>query len=153
MPDAVAISLVALAVSIASLCLGLYLAWRDRAQMKVSSFAREHDHTSEYSSIFITATNRGRRPVVLRWLGGVYADGSTGRQGIAEDGVKLQEGEFYETEFGKFDGIMVNGDDMSPLVDVFLEDSAGRRHKIDGSRANIKLVSESKHPLGVRTHG
>ncbi|MBW8364066.1 MAG: hypothetical protein K0M39_05890 [Rhizobium sp.] len=153
MPDPTTLSLIALAVSTLSLCLGLYLAWRDRAQLKAKCFPREHDRTDEYSSIFITATNHGRRSVILRWLGGIYADGSKGRIAISTDGVKLQEGEFYETEFGKFDGIMVNGGDMSPLVDIFLEDSAGRHYKIEGGRANTKLISQSKHPLGVRTHG
>jgi hypothetical protein len=153
MPDATTISLVALTVSIISLCLGLYLAWRDRAQLKAKCVPREHERTGEYSSILITATNRGRRSAILRWVVGIYADGSRGIIAISTEGVKLQEGEFYENEFGKFDGIMVNGNDMSPLVDVILEDSGGRHHKIEGSRTSIKLLSQSKHSFGVQTHG
>ena len=153
MPDAFTISIVALDVSIASVGLSSYLAWRDRSRLKAKCFAREHEHTGEYSSVFVSVTNAGRRPISLRWLAGIYADGSKSRLFLSENGVKLQEGEFYETEFGKFDGIMVNGDDMSPLVDILIEDSAGHRHKIENSRANVQLVNQSKHPFGVRTHG
>ena len=90
--------------------------------------------------------------MTLRWLTGVYADGSRGGISLGEDGLKLHEGEFFEMEFGKFDGIMVNGDDLSPLVDFFIEDSSNRLHRIKKSRFNVQLVSQSKHPLGVRTH-
>ncbi len=153
MPDAITLSMIALVASFSSLGLSSYLAWRDRAHLGAKCHVREHDRTGEYSSLFVTVTNRGRRPITLRWLTGVYADGSRGGVSLAENGVKLQEGEYYETEFGKFDGIMVNGDNMSPLIDFFIEDSSGNRHKIKGSRANVQLVRRSKHPFGVRTHG
>lgn len=153
MSDALTISIVALAVSIASFGLSSYLAWRDRSRLKAKSFAREHDRTGEYSSVFVSVTNAGRRPIILRSLIGIYADGSKGGISLSESGVKLQEGEFYETEFGKFDGIMVNGDEMSPLIDIVIKDSSGHYHKIENSRANVQLISQSKHPFGVRTHG
>ena len=153
MPTVSVIAIIALVVSITSLGLSSYLAWRDRSRLLAESFARAHERTGEYSSVFITVTNAGRRPLTLRFLSGVYSDGSRGGQRLSEGGVKLEEGEFYELEFGKYDGIMVNGDAMSELVDVFLEDSAGRRHNIKNSRKNVVLVRQSKHPLGVRTHG
>lgn len=152
MPDAIIISIVALVVSTASFGLSFYLAWRDRSRLKAKCFAREHERTGEYSSIFVSVTNDGRRPIILRSLIGIYADGSKGGLSLSESGVKLQEGEFYEIEFGKFDGIMVSGDDMSPLVDIVIKDSSGRYHKIENSLANVQLVSQSKHPFGVRTH-
>ncbi len=151
MPDAITISIVALVISIASFGLSFYLAWRDRSQLKAKCFAHEHERTGEYSSISVSITNVGRRSVILRLLIGIYADGTKGGQSLSEDGVKLQEGEFYETKFEKFDGIMVSGDDMSPLVDIAIEDSSGRCHKIENSRANVQLISQSKHPFGVRT--
>jgi hypothetical protein len=153
MPTVTVIAIIALVVSIASLGLSFYLVWRDRSRLQAESFARAHERTGEYSSVFITVTNAGRRQLTLCFLSGVYADGGQGSQRLSEGGVKLQEGDFYELEFGKFDGIMVNGDAMSELVDVFVEDSAGKRHKIKGSRKNVALVRQSKHPLGVRTHG
>lgn len=153
MPDAITISIVALTVSIASVGLSSYLAWRDRSQLKAKCVACVHERTGEYSSVFISITNAGRRPISLRWLAATYADGSKSRRPLSENGVKLQEGEFYETAFGKFDGIMVNGDDMSPLVDIHIEDSADHCHKIENSRANIQVVYQSKHPFGVQTHG
>lgn len=153
MQEAVTISIVVLVVSVASFGLSSYLAWRDRSRLKAKCFAREHERTGEYSSIFVSVTNAGRRPIILRSLTGIYADGSKGGLSLSENGVKLQEGEFYETQFGRFDGIMVNGDDMSPLVDILITDSTGHRYKIENSRANVQLVSQSKHPFGVRTHG
>lgn len=147
------IAIIALAVSTASLGLSSYLAWRDRSRLQAKSFLRAHERTGEYSSISITVTNAGRRPLTLRFLSGVYSDGSQGGQRLSEGGVKLEEGEFYELEFGKFDGIMVNGAAMAQLVAVFFEDSTGKRHKIKDSRKNVALVRQSKHPFGVRTHG
>lgn len=153
MPNATVISIVALVVLMASLCLSSYLAWRDRSRLQAKSFARAHERTGEYSSVFITVTNAGRRPLTLRLLSGIYADGSQGGHCLSEGSVKLQESEPHELEFGKFDGIMVNGDAMSQLVDVSFEDSTGKKHKIKGSRKNVALIRRSKHPFGVRTHG
>lgn len=153
MTAAIVISVIALFVSISSLALGFYLAWRDRPNLRAKCCARTHEQTGEYSSVFVTAHNAGRRPITLRFLAGVYEDGTSGGLRLIQDGLKLQEGEFHELEFGKFDGIMVNGDDMSDLVDLFLEDSIGRKYRIEGSREAIALIQGSKHPFGVRTHG
>ena len=153
MPSPVVVSVIALAISFVSLGLSSYLAWRDRSRVHAECFARQHEGTGEYSSVFVTVTNAGRRSVILRTLVGIYEDSSRGGQQLGQSGIKLGEGEFHELEFGKFDGIMINGDDMPSLVDLLFEDSAGKKHKINSSRKNIKLLRESKHPLGVRTHG
>lgn len=152
MPSPTILSIIALMISIVSLGLSSYLAWRDRSRVQTKSFARQHERTGEYSSVFVTVTNAGRRPLTLRYLLGLYEDGSLGCQRLSEGGVKLQEGEFHELEFGKFDGIMVNGVDMPGLVDVYFEDSAGKKHKVVDARKNVELVRKSKHPLGARTH-
>jgi hypothetical protein len=153
MPSPIVLSIIALVISVASFGLSSYLAWRDRSRVQAKSVAHQHERTGEYSSVFVTVTNAGRRPVTLRYLLGLYEDGSQGGQCLSQGGVKLEEGEFHELEFGKFDGIMINGDNMSDLVDVFLEDSAGKKHKVEGARKNIDMVRKSKHPLGVQTHG
>ena len=154
MPNtAITISIIALVVSVASFGLSFYLARRDRSHLKSQCFVRAHERTGEYSSIFISITNTGRRAIVVRYLAGSYADCSKSGQLLGKEGIKLQEGEFYEIEFGKFDGIMVNGEKLSPLCDISLEDSTGKDCEIKNSRANIKLLKESKHPFGVQTHG
>ncbi len=153
MPSTSVLSIIAIAISLVSFGLSSYLTWRDRSRVRAESFVRQHERTGEFSSVFVTVTNAGRRPLILRRLRGAYEDGSQSGQQLSESGIKLDEGAFHELEFGKFDGIMINGDEMSGLVDLFLEDSTGKRHKIKSSRKNIHLLRESKHPLGVRTHG
>jgi hypothetical protein len=153
MPSPTALSITALIISIASFGLSCYLALRDRSNVQAKCYARLHDRTGEYSSIFVTVTNAGRRRVILRYLMGQYEDGSKGGQRLTENGITLEEGEFYEMEFGKFDGLMVNGDEMSGLVEVYFEDSAGKKYPIKDARQNVKTIRESKHPFGTRTHG
>lgn len=153
MPSPTAISVTALFVSMLGFALSLYLAWRDRSNVQAKSFAHAHERTGELSSISISITNAGRRPVNLLYLWGIYEDKSQGGQRLEDVGKKLNEGDIHELEFGKFDGMMVNGDDMSALVDLFIEDSTGRRHKVKDAKKNIALVKASKHPFGVRTHG
>ena len=152
MPSPTVLSIIALIVSVAGFGLSFYLTWRDRSNVRAESFARQHERTGEYSNVFVTVTNAGRRPVILRYLCGLYEDGSQSRQLLEEAGLKLEEGEYHEVVFEKFDGIMINGDDMSGLVEIFLEDSVGKKHKVKGARKNIELVRKSKHPLGVQTH-
>src|SRR5258708_2946305 len=103
MPGPAVISIIALVISIAALGLSSYVVWRDRARVKAKCFARTHERTGEYSSVFLSVSNVGRRAITLRFLAGVYADGTQGGQRLSEHGVKLEEGGFYEMEFGKFD--------------------------------------------------
>lgn len=153
MPSPTFISITALVVSIAGFALSSYLAWRDRANVQATSDVHVHDRTGEFSSISIYITNSGRRPVNIIYLWGKYEDKSEGGIRLAEIGKKLNEGDIYELEFGKFDRMMVSGDDLSGLVDIFIKDSAGRRYKVKDSKRNIALLKVSKHPFGVRTHG
>jgi len=153
MPSPTAISIAALLTSIAGLALSSYIVWRDRARVLARSYAMSHEESGEYSSVLVKIANAGRRPVTLVYLWGIYEDQSRGGRRLADGGKKLEEGEMHETQFGKFDGMMVNGDDMSDLVDLFLEDSAGRRYKIKHARKNVAAVRKSQHPFGMRTHG
>ena len=153
MPSAIEISILALLVSSCSFGIACWVALRDRAKILASSTARMHERTGEYSSVFISITNAGRRPINIVYLWGKYEDKSQGGIRFSDTGTILKEGDIHELEFGKFDGMMINSETFSPLVSVVIKDNTGRCHTIKDINKNIALVAASKHPFGTRTHG
>jgi hypothetical protein len=148
--SAIVISLVALGISALSLALSGYLAWRDRSRLKAHCQAMRNRETGEYSLIKVTATNIGRRPINLRFLWGRYGNGRTSGMEIDDGGRTLQEGEFHEVSWGKFDGMMVfDIDDTASIEDLYFEDSRGRHHKVKDARRQLHLLKESEHPFGA----
>jgi hypothetical protein len=115
-----------------------------------------HEQTGEYSTLYFKVVNKGRRPIVLTLIEGIYEnDHKSGEYiGYGDGGIKLEEGDFYENRFGKYDGIMVcdpyDSGDYSDLVDLFIVDSVGNRRKIRDAKKNIKKLRSSKHPFGRR---
>lgn len=150
------IATAALLISILSLTLSLYGVSRDRAHLKTESHVFKNESTGEFSTVYVKAVNIGRRPVILTLIQGVY--GKKHVSGVYVDcenkGVLLNEGEFFEYRFGRFDGIMVydpeEGGPFSDLEDLFLVDSAGKKYHVKEAKQNIKLVQESKHPFGSK---
>lgn len=138
---------IAVVASFGSLAISTYVAWRDRRRVKARADAFHSEETGEYASVRITATNVGRRTVILRGLTGVYEDATRSGEVIS---VRLGEAEQYEYTFGKFDGIMIN--DVSSLKDLFFSDTTGKKIRIAGARRCIALLRQSGHRFGIRTH-
>lgn len=135
------LSVVAITISIASLGVSSYVALRDRARLKIASrFIPE----SEYGPSYIVAAmvNLGRRPVILRAIGGSegdkwaceYLDSSNG-------GKRLGEHERYEHKFDREATVNSNpdGEDMF-YQELWVEDSLGTRHPIPDSREYIRRL-------------
>ncbi|CAE6801815.1 hypothetical protein R69749_02655 [Paraburkholderia domus] len=77
--------------------------------------------------------NAGRRPVILRLIGGASAAGTWSAEYLAreEGGLRLGEHERYEHTFEKEDTVKFHPehDDLF-LKTLWVEDSLGIRHKI-----------------------
>lgn len=147
---------IALAISVVSLLLSVYVALRDRGRLRARCRAYRHPETGEYAFLQVSVVNVGRRPIILRYLYGRYEGGRVA--GVAVDGepLTLSEGAHYETKIGKFDGMMVYTDEYdgvyANLVRLFVEDSTGNRYRVRGSKKQVQLLWGSKHKLGIRTH-
>jgi len=151
-----ALSIAAIVISVCSFTLSAYIALRDRSRLKTESQAYLHEQTGEYYSLYLKVVNAGRRPIVLAMLEGTYDNNHKCGTFIDYEnkGLKLEEGEFYEHHFGRYDGIMVcdpqGYGDFFNLVDLAVVDSANRKHRIKNAKENIQLLWSSKHPLGIR---
>ena len=150
------LSIIAISVSLVSLGVSIFVVRRDRSNLVAECTAFKHDETDEYSHLCIKAVNKGRRPVILLYLMGVYTEGEKSGYLLENDGLKLEEGAYREERIGKFDGMMVHtgryGEKNCQLRDLYLEDSAGRQYPIKDAKKSISQLWASKHPLGIRTH-
>ena len=130
--------IIAIVISIISLTVSVYLAWRDRASLKTKSNVYKHEETDEFSVIHVKAVNTGRRPIILRSLMGKYEEDDISGYQLDNQGIKLEENEFYETRIGKFDGMMMymgqHGEKTSGLIDLFFEDSKGKQYIIKDAK-------------------
>lgn len=135
------LSLAAITISVASLGVSGYVAFRDRARLKITS---RFITASEYgpSRIIVEMVNVGRRPVILRLVGGTSGDrwGSQYLESRTE-GKRLGEHERHEHVFAKEDTVSFNpeGEDLF-YEELWVEDSLGVRHFIPGSREHIKKL-------------
>ena len=150
------LAFVAMIISFISLSVSIYLAWRDRANLKTHSQIYRHHETNESSALYVKAVNTGRRPITLRYMIGCYEEKSESFWEMEDGAVLLEEGCFYEDKIGKFDGEMINigihGNETLMLEDLFFEDTTGKRHSIKDAKHNIAKLLDSKHPLNIRTH-
>jgi hypothetical protein len=156
MPDPLAVVALCVAggslfVSALSLGLSSYVAFRDRARLKITS---QFFEASEYGPdrIITTMMNIGRRPVILRLVGGSAGKTAWSAQHIDHDdgGKRLGEHERYEHTFTKDDIVHFDpdsGPDDEPLIfeTLWVEDSLGVRHPIPKSRQLIERFWKSGH--------
>ncbi|MFQ5754179.1 MAG: hypothetical protein ACE5HI_19505 [bacterium] len=92
----------------------------------------------------MTATNRGRRPIILTKLGKNYADGSSTATLLGENGKTLNEGEFYK-EDSRSDYSLITSNNGEEAVCFWFEDSYGRRHIVKNSNKILnKLFGRKK---------
>lgn len=141
--DADTRSNIALLVSIGSLVVSgvafVVNTFRDRPRLKVSS-QLYHDDNGDPYKIAVTVVNKGRRPVILRMIGGNGRKGGWGGTYFdsKKGGIRLGEHEHHEFEPDK-EGVVLldeNGPD-EPYHSMWVEDTLGNRHKIPNSREYI----------------
>lgn len=136
---------IAIVVSLGSFGVSAYVAFRDRPRLKVSGqfFRASRDDPSR---IVLTLINVGRRPVILRQLGGTSKVGkwSAPFPGRDKGGLRLDEHERYEHAIKKEDTVSFDFDkDDASLGSLWIEDSLGNRYHVPNSNEDIgQLWSE-----------
>jgi len=136
------LSTVALVISLGSLSVSGYVAFRDRPRLKITS---RFVAASEYgpNRVVLTLINKGRRPVILRMLGGNSKDGKWSATFLDQKngGLRLGEYERYEHTIEKGDTVCFHPDNEVWLFErLWVEDSLGNRHPVPNSRDHIKKL-------------
>lgn len=136
------LSIIALVVAIGSLGVSAYVAFRDRARLKLISKFYE---ASEWgpSKIRVTVINQGRRVAILRLIGGSDSQGDWGGYFVEHEkgGRRLAEHERYEFDITKEDTVDFNRDGPELVYEtLWVEDSLEVRHSVPNSRELIKKL-------------
>lgn len=140
------LSITAVLIALASFGVSAHTAFHDRARLRIKSVFVP---ASEYGPdrIVVTMVNVGRRPVILRLIGGSDAAGHWGGTYLEYDkgGLRLAERERHEKILAKEDTVQFNpdGDDLI-YEELWIEDSLGNRHPIPASRDLIKWLWAKK---------
>lgn len=136
------ISTIALLVSFGSLGVSFFAAFHDRPRLKITS---RFIPSSAYGEgrILLTFINSGRRPVIIRSIGGSTDNGQWAATLLSheEGGYRLDEHERYERSMVKEDTIAVHPEDDDFVFDyLWIEDSLGNRYKVSNSREYIRQL-------------
>lgn len=137
---------IALVISILSFITSFYLGFRDRVRVHATcKFYPEHPEYNR-AHLVVRIVNRGRRVAVLTIFGGNLADGGWQGEnlGAKERGLHLTEHEFFERKFYPEDIVAVAPDGESEFVELWFEDSVGKRHKVINSRKGIMQLKEAE---------
>lgn len=134
---------IALLVSIGSLLISaagfVINTFRDRPRLKVSSVLYSDDD-GRPDKIAVSVVNKGRRPVILRKIGGNGRKGGAGWTYFDSKGggIRLGENEHHEFEIDR-EGVVLLEDygPDEPYDFMWIEDTVGNRHKIPNSREYI----------------
>lgn len=136
------VSTLALLVACGSLVVAFLVACRDRPRLKiVARFIDASDYGPD--RIELKFINLGRRPVILRTLGGTSRDGTWSAEFLEREkgGIRLGEHEAFEHTICKEDTLAFHPSNEDLLYDtLWLEDSLGRRHPVLASQALIKKL-------------
>ena len=134
---------IALVVSLGSFGVSALNAFRDRPRVKVTGTFYEASEYNMEPYIAVQVVNRGRRPVILRMVGGFDSSGNAGGEYMEYDkgGLRLGEHERYEFNIEKEKAVMQGPDGPEdPFVQMFIEDSLGNRHAIPRSGEYLKKL-------------
>jgi hypothetical protein len=136
------LAIIAILISVGSLGVSFYGTYQDRPRLRIQS---QYSAESEYglSQIRVIMVNEGRRPVILRLIGGCNSTGAEGGSSIEYEkgGLRLAEHERYERTLEKEDTVQFDpeGEDFT-FSKMWIEDSLGNRHEIPNSEAFIKRL-------------
>jgi hypothetical protein len=92
------VSTIALVVSLGSLGVAAYNSFRDRPRLKIISAFYEGSEWNPAPGISVNVVNHGRRPVILRLLGGYNSQGQYSGVFLEHDkgGIRLGEHERHD---------------------------------------------------------
>lgn len=141
------LSTVAIVLSLGSFAISARGAFLDRPRLKIKSTFYDGSGFNENPSIYVEVVNAGRRPVILRTIGGYDKHGSFGGTLIDHEkgGRRLGEHERYEYTVYQHDAVFIDVDGPDdPYERLAIEDSLGNRYVVPNSREHIPLLFPAK---------
>ena len=139
------LSTIALIISVAGFGLSALGVFRDRPRVKVTSTFYSADEFGP-DQINVVVVNKGRRPVILRMIGGNGEGGGWSATNLATEkgGIRLGEHERWEHTIKPEHTVSFNpdGEDMR-LERMWIEDSLGNRHSIPRSKEYVAKLQSS----------
>lgn len=140
------ISFIALALSILSFITSFYFGFRDRMSVRAECEFFPSNPEYDRAHLRIRVVNRGRRIAILPMFGGDLASGGWQGEGLGEKdkGLHLAEHERFERKFYREDVVAVAPDSESEYVELWFEDSIGKRHKVKKSREGIEQLIKAE---------
>lgn len=140
-------SISALLISLASLVISIRSHLQDHGRIHAfSTFHEGQDEKYDPPILSISIINRGRRPVILRLLGGdIKPTGWSGTYyNYSKGGNRLGEGERHDQQLGMEDLVSNDSEgNFNNFIDLWVEDTLGRRVKIKDARENIEKFWEN----------
>lgn len=135
----IVISIIALVVSISSLSLSAYLAFRDRGRIRTKS-TYYPAHEDRGAILRIEAVNIGRRPVILTLFGGLYENSHWNGVYIGEThiGHRLGENEKFTEDIDIRHHMLFDDKMESAVSEFWFEDTQGRRYPVKDSKKHLK---------------
>lgn len=132
------ISCVALGFSALSLFMSFYVARRDTVKLRAWCTFHPTDEHNEHAYITVVVVNEGRRPAILRVLGGdLNSGGGSGGKLLGDKGLRLGENERHE-EYMSYGDLVRNDPEEYEYTNLWFEDSLGNRHAVKNSEAAIR---------------
>lgn len=138
--DWIAIS--ALVVAVISLGVSLWAKFVDRVRVKTSLEYLPANEYKEEPELVVKIVNAGRRPAIIRSLGGDLEEGGSCETylGEKEHGLRLTENAFSEHRITRRDIYVIAENLDTRYLNLWFQDSLGRRHKVKGSDAAIERL-------------
>ena len=129
------VSAIALVVALLSFVASFYFGFRDRVNVKAFSTYYEG-----YCSIKIV--NHGRRAAIITMFGGDLENGYWQATHLGEKGlgIRLAEHEFHTENFSERDILAIGPDHESEFINLWFEDSLGKRHLVKDSEEHLQRL-------------
>lgn len=135
----------AIVISLCSLGITAYVAYRDRGTITATSrYLESYQHMSD--GIYIHVVNSGRRPVTIRRLLLRPADGNVieRRLGENERPLRLLESEDHEFQLNAQNSDITEWSQLR-IAEAVVEDSRGKEYKVAGLVEAINENAEHLH--------
>jgi len=136
------LSVGAVLISFISLAWSIHVGNRDRAKLKATSIFYEPESPEEGAPYLeIKVMNYGRRPIILTGIGSEYPSGGwEWTSFLNKKTVRLGENDKFEQVIEAGDSYTVEPFDGEKAIDLWFEDTLGRRYRIKNVKKDLKKL-------------
>ncbi len=131
----------AVLISLISFVWAIHVGNRDRAKLKATSTFYEPESPEDgVPYLEVKVMNYGRRPVILTGIGAKYLSSESAWISLEKKAVRLGENDKFEIFINAGDCYTVDPLDGKKAIDLWFEDTLGRRYKIKSVKKHLKRL-------------